>query len=77
MGGVYKMAVGPGHLFYVRLNEVLDGEGFDEFAEKLCALYAGEVGASRPIFRGIYFSPADDWVFRRASSLNAVSHEQS
>ena len=31
------MAVGPGHPFYVRLNEVLDGEGFDAFVEKQCA----------------------------------------
>jgi hypothetical protein len=31
------MAVGPGHRFYVRLNEVLGGEGFDAFVEKLCA----------------------------------------
>jgi transposase len=49
------MAVGPGHPFYVRLNEVLDGEGFDAFAEKLCArFYAEKVG--RPgLTPGIYF----------------------
>ena len=34
-----NMAVGPGHPFYVRLNEVLDGEGFDAFVEKLCARF--------------------------------------
>ncbi len=39
------MAVGPGHPFYVGLNEVLDVEGFDAFAEKLCArFYAGTMG---------------------------------
>jgi transposase len=49
------MAVGPGHPFYVRLNEVLDGEGFDAFVEKLCArFYAGKLG--RPgLTPGIYF----------------------
>ena len=34
-----EMASGPGHPFYVRLNEVLDGEGFDAFVEKLCAKF--------------------------------------
>jgi len=34
-----EMAVGPGHPFYVRLNEVLDGEGFDAFVEKVCARF--------------------------------------
>jgi transposase len=29
------MATGPGHPFYVRLNEVLDGEGFDAFVALL------------------------------------------
>jgi transposase len=49
------MAVGPGHPFYVRLNEVLDGEGFDAFVEKLCArFYADKMG--RPgLTPGIYF----------------------
>jgi hypothetical protein len=49
------MAVGPGHPFYVRLNEVLDGEGFDLFVEKLCSkFYADKLG--RPgLTPGIYF----------------------
>src|SRR4030065_2953345 len=35
----------PGHPFYQRLNRVLEGAGFDEFAEKRCArFYAGEIG---------------------------------
>jgi len=49
------MAVGPGHPFYVRLNEVLDGGGFDAFVETLCArFYADKLG--RPgLMPGIYF----------------------
>ena len=49
------IAAGPGHPFYVRLNEVLDGEGFDAFVEKLCAkFYAVRMG--RPgLTPGIYF----------------------
>jgi transposase len=48
------MAVGPGHPFYVRLNEVLDGSGFDVFVEKQCArFYADKLG--RPgLTPGIY-----------------------
>jgi len=31
------VARSPGHPFYQRLNELLDGEKFDEFAEVECA----------------------------------------
>jgi len=49
------MAVGPGHPFYVRLNEVLEDEGFDAFVEEKCArFYADKVG--RPgLTPDIYF----------------------
>jgi len=45
----------PGHPFYERLNELLSAEGFDEFAEALCApFYAKRLG--RPsIPPGVYF----------------------
>jgi transposase len=29
-----KLATGPGHPFYTKLNEVLAGAGFDEWVEK-------------------------------------------
>jgi transposase len=49
-----KLATGPGHPFYAKLNEVLAGAGFDEFVEKLCAPYYKEGG--RPgIPPGVYF----------------------
>jgi transposase len=49
------MAVGPGHPFYIRPNEVLDGAGFDAFVEKQCTrFYADKLG--RPgLTPGIYF----------------------
>ena len=49
------LAAGPGHPFYVRLNEVLDGACFDAFVEKQCAgFYAEKLG--RPgLAPGIYF----------------------
>src|SRR5580700_12189828 len=49
------MAVGPGHPFYIRLNEVLDGEGFDAFVEKVCARYYAEKMGRPGLTPGIYF----------------------
>ena len=49
------MAVGPGHPFYVRLNEVLDGEGFDAVVEKLCASFYAEKMGRPGLTPGIYF----------------------
>ena len=45
----------PGHPFYTRLNELLEGAGFDEFVEGLCArFYHARLG--RPSLRpGVYF----------------------
>jgi transposase len=49
------MAVGPGHPFYLRLNELLDAEGFDGLVEKLCARFYAD-GVGRPgLTPGIYF----------------------
>ena len=49
-----KLVNGPGHPFYAKLNEVLAGAGFDEFAEKLCAPFYKDGG--RPgIPPGVYF----------------------
>jgi transposase len=49
-----KVASGPGHPFYSKLNQVLAEAGFDEFVEKLCACHYKEGG--RPgIPPGVYF----------------------
>jgi hypothetical protein len=50
-----ELASAPGHPFYLRLNEVLEAEGFDEFVESRCAkFYAAKYG--RPsLTPGIYF----------------------
>ena len=49
-----KLATGPGHPFYAKLNAVLAEAGFDEFVERLCASYYKEGG--RPgIPPGVYF----------------------
>ena len=50
-----ELAVAPGHPFYKRLNELLEGAGFDELVGGLCArFYHARLG--RPSLRpGIYF----------------------
>ena len=49
-----KLATGPGHPFYAKLNEVLAEAGFDAFVENLCAPFYKEGG--RPgIPPGVYF----------------------
>ena len=50
-----ELASAPGHRFYQKLNELLEGEGFDEFVEQQGAkFYAPQYG--RPwLTPGIYF----------------------
>jgi len=39
------LPVSPGHPFYARLNAILDGAGFDGFAEEQCrSFYAPTMG---------------------------------
>src|SRR5664280_1925275 len=49
------MVVVPGLPFYVRLNAVLDSEGFDAFVEKLCARFYAEKLGRPGLGPGIYF----------------------
>jgi transposase len=49
------IASGPGHPFYVGLNEVLEGEGFDVYVEDLCARYYAEKLGRPGRTPGIYF----------------------
>jgi transposase len=50
-----ELAIAPGHPFYKRLNELLEGAGFDEFVEGLSArFYHARLG--RPsLMPGVYF----------------------
>jgi hypothetical protein len=59
-----ELAEAPGHPFYKRLNELLDGEKFDEFCERECVqFYAKDNG--RPSFNPRNLLPtAFDRVFR-------------
>ncbi len=50
----HRIAQGPGHPFYAKLNEVLAAAGFDAFVEEQCAPFYKEGG--RPgIPPGVYF----------------------
>ena len=50
-----ELATGPGHPFYTRLNELLDQEGFDKFAEVECAQFYAEKNGRPSLTPGTYF----------------------
>jgi transposase len=50
-----ELAKGPGHPFYKRVNELLEKERFDEFAEKECAGFYAENNGRPSLTPGIYF----------------------
>jgi transposase len=50
-----ELAAGPGHPFYQRLNEFLDGEKFDDFAENECAQFYAEKNGRPSLTPGTYF----------------------
>ena len=50
-----ELATGPGHPFYTRLNELLDQEKFDEFAEAKCAQFYANKNGRPSLPPGTYF----------------------
>jgi transposase len=50
-----ELVTGPGHPFYKRLNELLDKEKFDEFAEKECAGFYANNNGRPSLPPGTYF----------------------
>jgi len=51
-----ELPSGPGHPFYKRLNELLDQEKFDEFAERECVRFYAADDVGRPSLPpGTYF----------------------
>lgn len=50
-----ELATAPGHPFYKRLNELLDQEKFDEFAEKECAQFYANKNGRPSLTPGTYF----------------------
>src|ERR1700693_3768051 len=50
-----ELAAAPGHPFYKRLNELLDGEKFDEFCERECAQFYADNNGRPSLTPGTYF----------------------
>src|ERR1700730_12678766 len=50
-----ELGKGPAHPFYKRVNELLEMERFDEFAEKECAKFYAENNGRPSLAPGIYF----------------------
>jgi len=50
-----ELAKGPGHPFYQRVNELLETERFDEFAEKACSKFYAANNGRPSLTPGIYF----------------------
>jgi len=50
-----ELAAAPGHPFYRKLNELLDGEGFDEFCEAECAQFYADDNGRPSLTPGTYF----------------------
>lgn len=50
-----RLARGPGHPFYRRLNELLGKSGFDSFAEGVCERFYAEVMGRPSLSPGVYF----------------------
>jgi transposase len=50
-----ELAKGPGHPFYKSVNELLETERFDEFAENECARFYAENNGRPSLMPGIYF----------------------
>jgi transposase len=50
-----ELPAGPGHPFYRRLNELLDREKFDEFAEAECSRFYAENNGRPSLPPGTYF----------------------
>jgi len=50
-----ELATGPGHPFYRRLNELLDGERFDEFCERECVQFYADHNGRPSLTPGTYF----------------------
>ena len=71
------LAQGPGHPFYVKLNEVLAAAGFDAFVEARCAPYYADTHGRPSIPPGMYFRMLLIGYFERIDSERGINwHEK-
>ncbi|MGH9362893.1 MAG: transposase, partial [Thermoanaerobaculia bacterium] len=50
-----RLAKGPSHPFYSRLNQILNQRGFDDFAEAACKPFYAERMGRPSLPPGVYF----------------------
>jgi transposase len=50
-----ELPVSPGHPFYAKVNTILDGAGFDRFAEEQCQRFSAPVNGRPSLPPGRYF----------------------
>ena len=58
-----ELAKGPGHPFYQRVNELLEEEKFDEFAERECAKFYADKQWATIADAGDLFPFVAGWLF--------------
>ncbi|MCM3880576.1 MAG: transposase [Vicinamibacterales bacterium] len=63
----------PGHVFYEKLNQVLEAGGFDRFVEDLCAPYYAEGEGRLSIEPGVYFRMLFIGYFEGLSSQRGIA----
>jgi len=63
----------PGHVFYEKLNEVLEAGGFDRFVEELCAAHYAEDLGRPSIPPGVYFRMLFVGYFEGRDSQRAIA----
>ena len=69
----HELPRSPGHVFYEKLNEVLQRGGFDRYVEELCEPYYAE-GEGRPsIHPGVYFRMLFVGYFEGLSSQRGIA----
>jgi transposase len=68
-----ELATAPGHPFYQRLNELLDQEKFDEFAEGQCARFYAENNGRPSLSPGTYFRSLLIGYFEGISSERGIA----
>jgi hypothetical protein len=73
-----ELPTAPGHPFYKHLNELLDREKFDEFAEKECARFYADKNGRQSLTPGTYFraSATSRELIRNAGSYLCTSRRQ-
>ncbi len=67
------LAQGPGHPFYVKLNEVLAASGFDAFVEARCAPCYADTHGRPSIPPGVYFRMLLIGYFERIDSERGIA----